>query len=324
LGRLLAGQDYVLHRDQAVAAGMSRSALRHRFATGWRPLLPGVYLTHPGEPSRRQRLVAGLLYAGPDAAIDSVDACHFYGLKATRPDETLIHVAVHRTSPVRSVHWLVVRHSSAAFAVRSTELLRYVDPATAVIAATRLMSSRRAVLAVLSDASQRGIADVADLVAANHRGPRRNAAMAREALVQLDAGVRSVAEARFRGLAEAAPGLPRLMYNPLIRLPDGSRIRPDALAPDAPLIHETNGAIAHRRQDLFEDMQRRHDALTAAGFTVLHNTPRRIRDDGHRVIREFDQCYRRLAKTGWPDGVVLLDDAQSARSNVPFPQRRCG
>jgi hypothetical protein len=109
-------------------------------------------------------------------------------------------------------------------------------------------------------------------------------------------------------LAEAVETLPPLLYNAVLRLPDGQLVRPDAVAPDAPLIHETNGAVAHRRQDLFEDMQWRHGVLTTVGFTVLHNWPRRIRDRGRDVIAEFERCYLRLAGSGWPPGVVLLGD----------------
>ena len=106
------------------------------------------------------------------------------------------------------------------------------------------------------------------------------------------------------------PTLPRLLYNRLLLMPDGRRVSPDALAPDAPLIHETNGRVAHEREDLFEDMQIRHDYFTTWGFTALHNTPRRIYRDGRSVISEFERCYVRLAGTGWPEGVVLLDDAK--------------
>jgi hypothetical protein len=311
---VLAAQDFVVHRQQALAAGLTPDALAYRLSTKWRTLLPSVYLTHRGEPARRQRLMAGLLYAGPDSAIDGIDACHFYGLKALRPDDELVHVAVPAVSQLRSIRWLVVRRTSRPFGVRTTAFLRYVEPAAAVIATTRTLRSPRMTLAVMSDAVQRGIVSIDELRAANRSGPRHNGAIARLAVDQLDAGVRSTAEADFATLAERAPGLPQLMYNPLLRLPDGSRIRPDAVAPDVPLIHETNGAIAHRRQDLFEDMQRRHDALTAAGFTVLHNAPTRIRNQAPAVITEFTQCYLRLRGSSWPTGVVLLDDGKSRGS----------
>jgi hypothetical protein len=46
-------------------------AIKDRFRAGrWQVLLPNVYLTIAGEPSRRQMLVAALLYAGNDAGID--------------------------------------------------------------------------------------------------------------------------------------------------------------------------------------------------------------------------------------------------------------
>jgi hypothetical protein len=304
---LVAAQDLVVHRDQAVAAGMTRDALAHRLETRWQPLLPSVYLTQLGEPSRRQKLIGALLYAGPLSAIDAVDACHFYGIKALRPDDELVHIVVPDTSHVRSIRWLVVRRTAGTISVVTTDRLRYVEPATAVISATRGMTSERTVVATISEAVQRGIVSIDDLVIAQDNGPRRNARPAREAIDHLRAGVRSLAEAQFRTLAEGEPSLPRLLYNPVLRLPDGTRIIPDALAPDAPLIHETNGAVAHRRQDLFEDMQRRHDLLTAAGFTVLHNAPRHIRDEGAKVIREFQVCHARLAGKGWPSGVILLD-----------------
>lgn len=288
---------------------MTRGALDHRIAHEWQALLPSVYLCHPGEPSRRQRLIAASLYAGADAAIDAIDACHFYGVRAVRPDDQCVHVVVPGNRPVRSSHWVEVRRTSREFEVCETERLRYVDPAAAVIAAARKLASDRTVVALLSDAIQRNVVELDELVEAHRRGPRRHARRTERALRQVRAGVWSAPEADFRTLAESRPALPRLLYNRVLRLRGGRRICPDALAPDAPLIHETNGAAAHRRQDRFDDMQERHDALTAAGFTVLHNTPRRIRDRGLDVIAEFEQCYRRLATSGWPEGVVLLDDA---------------
>ena len=110
-------------------------------------------------------------------------------------------------------------------------------------------------------------------------------------------------------LAEAMSQLPPLLYNPELVMPDGRIVSPDALAPDAPLIHETNGAAAHRRDDLFDDMQARHDYLTSWGFTVLHNSPRRIHARGRDVIGEFARCHARLAGTGWPPGIRLRERA---------------
>ena len=160
LQHVLAAQDFIVSRDQALQAGLTADALRHRLrTTQWQGLLPGVYLCHPGEPARRQRLIAALLYCGSDAAIDGADACRYYGIRSVATDDVLVHVAVPPSSNVRSCHWIVVRRT-AAFDVIRTQMVRYVDPATAVIAAARRMSSARNVLAAVSEATQRRIATV--------------------------------------------------------------------------------------------------------------------------------------------------------------------
>ena len=307
---LLRAQDYVVHRDQALAAGLTPDAIDHRLASGqWQVLLPCVYLCHPGEPARRQRLVGALLYCGEGACIDGVDACSFYGLKAAGVDHEIVNVVVPDGSPARSMWWVRVRRSSSPLAVTTTEMLRYLAPAPAVVAATRRMTIERKVIALFSEAAQRGVASPDELLRAHLAGPPKNARLADAAVGHVRRGLRSAPEAEFHVLADAIPELPPLLYNAELEMPDGRIVCPDALAPDAPLIHETNGRVAHEREDLFEDMQARHDYLTSWGFTALHNPPRRIYGQGREVIGEFVRCYRRLAGTGWPPGVKLRQRA---------------
>lgn len=313
LNAVVTSQDYVLHRRQAYAHGLSRHAVAHRQSYhGWQEILRNVFLCHGGDPSRRQRLVAALLYAGPDAAIDSDDACAFHGVRAVRPDDSRVHVAVPAGSTARSHSFVVVRRSGAGFGVVSTELLRYVDPATALIATARQRHDSKRVLAILSDGLQRRIVTQDDLTRAHVRGAPKNARATDDALAQLRPGVHAVGEAEFRLLAEASATLPALSYNALLRLPDGQLVSPDAIALDAGLVHEVNGRSAHARADLFADMQARHDAMTAAGLVVLHNPPARIRREPRQVLGEVERCYARLAGRGLPPGVVLLRSAASA------------
>ena len=306
LRALLRQQDYVLHRDQALAAGLTHDAIAHRLGSEqWQIVLPNVYLCHLGEPARRQRLLAALLYAGADAAIDGVDACRFHGMRSAACDDAFVHVVVPATSTVRSIWWVRVRRSTSPLAVTKTDMLRYLAPAPAVVAATRRMRAERQVLALFSEAAQRRMATPDELLRAHLAGPPKNARLGDAALGHVRRGVRSAPEGEFRALAEAVPDLPPLLYNRVLEMPDGRLICPDALAPDAPLVHETNGKVSHEREDLFEDMQVRHDYLTSWGFTALHNPPRRIYGQGREVIGEFVRCYRRLAGSGWPPGVRL-------------------
>jgi hypothetical protein len=294
---------------------MSRGQIGDRLASrAWQVLLPGVYLAWPGSPTRRQMMIGALLWAGPDAAIDGVDACRFHGIKAAAIDESRVHVLVPWGSPARGRGFVTVRRTVRPPAVVHTQRLRYVDAATAVIAAARLSRSDRAALALVCDAVQRRITSPKALMLAHVAGPPKNARRTDEALAQLIAGVRSAAEADFRCLAEASSTLPPFLYNRLLRLPSGVLVSPDALAPDAPLIHETNGRRAHEREDLFADMQLRHEVLTGFGFTVFHSPPRRLALHGAEVIRAVERTYVRLAGTGWPHGCVLR---QSTRTRWP-------
>lgn len=309
---LLEAQDFVISRQQALEQGMTRGAIEDRLASrAWSVVLPKTYLASPGSPSRRQKLIAALLYAGPESAVDDVDACLFHGVQAAPVDDYFVHVVVPWGSPARNRGWLRVRRTTRPISVVRTERLRYVDPASAVVAAARRMSSDRSVLALVSDAVQRRITTVQALTLAHVAGPPKNARSTDAALAQVGAGIRSAPEGDFRMLAEASVVLPPLLYNRRLLLPTRQIICPDALAPDAPLIHETNGRKSHERQDLFEDLQQRHELMTVTGFIAFHSTPRRLQLHGAEVIRAFERRYVREAGKGWPAGVMLLpEDSQ--------------
>ena len=100
--------------------------------------------------------------------------------------------------------------------------------------------------------------------------------------------------------------LPTPICNALLRLPDGQHISPDALFLDAGVVHETNGRVAHHRDDLFDDMQARHDAMTSAGLTVLHNPPRRLATHARLIIAQVERCYLRNKGRGLPPGVNIV------------------
>lgn len=285
---------------------------------GWQEVLPNVFLTHQGELTKRQMMIAALLWAGPHALIDARDACRFHGIKAVAPVEEEVDVWIPGDGGVRSTGFVNVRRSVARPSIVRTDALRYVDAATAVVAAARRMAKERAVLAAFSDALQRRVCTEHELLQAHIRATRRNALSADHALAALAAGARSVPEVGFADLARASSVLPPLLYNALLRLPDGRQISPDALAEDAALVHETNGKQSHAREDLFEDMQERHEVMTIAGLTVMHSTPRQLWTKGRRIVAGFETVYLRRRGRGLPPGVVLL------RAGPPGSARKAG
>ena len=305
---VVVAQDGLVSRDQVFRAGLTKSALASRLQRDWQRLLPGVYLTHRGQPTRRQQLIAALLYAGPEAAIDDLDACHFHGVKAIIPTSD-VHIVVPWGHPARSFSWLVVRRTKWPIVADETDFVRYVDAATAAMSVARRSRHERRALAILSDCLQRRLATHDELVRAHAVASPRNALMIDDVLEALSSGIRSVGENDFRVLAVESGRLPELLYNCLLRLPDSRLISPDALCRCCAVVHETNGRRAHAREDQFETMQERHDAMTAAGLTPLHNSPRRIRVRGNLVIEEFVRTHERYAGRGLPHGVVLLRPA---------------
>ena len=295
-----------MDRGQALSSGLTPKAITHRLRVGtWQALLPSVYLTRAGEPSRYQQYVAAMLYAGPTSAVDGADACRYHGLNAPAGDGR-VFVVVPDEAIARSREFLVVRRTTAPIAADTVGAVRYVDAAMAVIAATRRMRNERAVLAALSEALQRRVTTYDDLVRAHTQGPPRNSRLADAALAHLGAGTRSAPEADFRQLALASAVLPPVDYNVWLRLPTGRVLCVDALIASSAVVHETNGRSVHAREDLFEDLQERHDTLTAAGFTVLHSPPSRLRLRGREVISQIERCHLMYDGRGLPQGVEVI------------------
>ncbi|MFD4469313.1 type IV toxin-antitoxin system AbiEi family antitoxin domain-containing protein [Rhodococcus sp. NPDC058505] len=64
--RIMAGQDGIVTLTQALAAGMSRTAVDRRVSTGeWRRLHRGVYLRADRQHTNAVRLRAAVFAAGP-------------------------------------------------------------------------------------------------------------------------------------------------------------------------------------------------------------------------------------------------------------------
>jgi hypothetical protein len=165
-------------------------------------------------------------------------------------------------------------------------------------------------LAVAAAAVQRGITTVDQLLVEAYEGPARGRPRLLRVIGQVHTGIRSAPEADFRNLVLRIPGLPEPLWNPLIQLPDGRRISPDALWIEAGLVHEVNGRDSHSfelaGEDKFEDMQRRADGMVVAGLTVLSNTPRRLHRERHDIGGEVLACFQRLAGRGLPPGVRVV------------------
>jgi hypothetical protein len=94
---LLARQDGVIGRSQALEFGLSPDSMRNRVrAADWQRIQRGVYATFTGEMTREAQLWAALLRAGPGAVLSHQTAAELYGL--LKQPSTSIHLTVPATA----------------------------------------------------------------------------------------------------------------------------------------------------------------------------------------------------------------------------------
>lgn len=304
LDALAHAQDGIVSRTQVLACGVPADTVDTWVRRGrWQAVLPRVYDTSPGRAGQRQRLRAALLYAGDDAALDGVTAARLHGLRV--PDSAEVHVAVPAARQIVGRGFVVVRRAKTLPRVARACLAVVNVETSAVIAAVHLGDPGTA-LALLAEAVQRGLTTPERLAHVALGAPRHGRAVVNAALGDIVAGCRSAPEAAFRRLVRTRRTLPEPLWNPLLVLPDGSRLSPDAYWPEAALAHEVDSREHHLYGTAWEDTMQRHAALTAAGVTALHSSPRRIAVDGHRLLDELESAYRIGLRRGPAAGVQIL------------------
>lgn len=195
LARVLSHQHNIITRRQALACGVTASALRHKLRQEgpWRKILPGVYTTVTGTITADQREMAALLYAGPRAVITGAVAVRRHRLQCAGLNEVdvLVPVGVRR----QSAGFVRIQHTARMPEnVWSTGGIRFVPLARAVADAARGMKRFDDVQAVVCEAVQRGRCTLEELITELNAGPTPGSRWLREALVEISAGIRSAAE----------------------------------------------------------------------------------------------------------------------------------
>jgi hypothetical protein len=306
LRHILAAQDAIITRQQALSV-LTPGRLERLLGRQWRVIFPGVYAAQTGPLTAKQKARAALLYGGPDAQLDDLSSLTRHSVRYLPADDREF-VLIPAEQKRQSREFVVVRRTFYLPKPLLAPGRMPITPLSRALADYALRhDDARQVRAVLMSAVQRQQVTVAELdsevATASSRGLKRYVRV----LEELRAGVRSVGEGDVRRLCARSKILPPPLFNPLLRLPDGRKISPDLLIEEAALVHETNGRQPHyEEEDAFDGMQERHDAMTTAGLTALHNSPRLIATAGPRILRELEAIYLRDRGRGLPPGVVIL------------------
>jgi hypothetical protein len=262
------GQDGVVSRRQALDLGWTTDQIqRHRRSGRWVLLHPGVYATFTGPLPWQSSVWAAVLHAGQDAVVSHHTAGRLQGLVDDEPPcvELLVPWGRRVTSRpgvvVRSTRGLAARRHPAR-ALPQTRLEE------TVLDLDEVSSGVDDVVAWLTRASQRRLTTPGRLLAAvEQRSQLRHRRLVLDAVGEVDLGVASALESRYRGI-EGAHGLPRAHRGERVTV--GGRHRyADVRYPDYRTRVELEGLRWHRPEDRWRDV-RRDNAAVLHGDVVLH------------------------------------------------------
>jgi hypothetical protein len=284
LAKTLDAQLHVISRSQTLACGLTTSALRYRTRPDgpWRILLPGVYLVNADSPTVPQREIAATLYAGDGSMITGIAALWRHGIR--HPISDTVDVLVPAPRKLQSTGfariWRTTRLPSRPWMAGG---IRYAPPPRAVADAALTLTAADEVRAIVADAVQRNRCTIPQLTAELSGGPVRGSARFRQALTEVAAGVRSVAEGDLRSLLLRGR-IPMPYFNAQLFAGEVFLAMPDAWWPDVGVVAEVDSREWHLSPRDWERTMRRHSEMSAYGIIVLHFTPGQIRREPDRVL----------------------------------------
>ncbi len=287
LADIQARQRDLVRREQVLCCSMTKPALRHRIRPDgpWQVVLPGLYLTHRGELTARQRDAAAYLYGGPGIAVTGPAALAWHGLAAEPAD--FIDVLVASGCRRQSVGFARLHRTRLEPNVAFRDgAVTYAPPARAVADTVRQLADLAEIRAVVAAGVQRGKVHIWQLVEELEHGPSQGSAALRQALAEVAGGVRSAAEADLVRLVRRAR-LPMPLLNPRLYVGGKFLASPDAWWPDAGVAVEVDSRQWHLSPASWEQTMARHTRMSSHGIIVLHYSPSRIRSDREQVAAEI-------------------------------------
>ncbi|NBE56871.1 hypothetical protein [Streptomyces boluensis] len=312
LSHLFDAQRRVLTAGQLRAHGVSAALTSEQCRPGgpWQQILPGVYLLHPGPPTSEERLHAVLLYARrpPGTTVVPQQAPRPAGDGAELPYEEamitgLAALALHQFAsapPLLSLDRIDVlvprtrrlRSTGCARIVRSSALPRpqqltgvHVAPVPRALAdAVAELTDAGTVRRLLTEAVRGGHCEAAAVVRELTQARLLHRPHVVDAVDSLLAEGRAIAEDRlFRMVREG--GLPDPVWNVDLRLPGGPHLGGvDAYWPDQAVAVELDTRAARHGERAagadaeWSEYARKREHLEQLGVTVVHITPRKLRD----------------------------------------------
>lgn len=277
--------DGVISSAELRAAGVSNHAMsaRCRPSGPWQRLLPGVVLLTSARPTRRQRLRAALAYAGPEAVVSGVDAMRAHGVDVPEQADMVVLVPAWRRLSSRA--YLTVERTTRPPEPVWRAGLPLAPLVRATLDVARRVPDHEQLKALLLAPVRAGACTVAELRAELDAGNQRGSA-----------AVRALLASEQHDVVPVAIGLARRVLRES-RLP-----APRWQVP----LHDRSGTLLGVADAWWEEVALAWDvggqqhaldqaALSAAGVTVLHTDPQRLRTEPEPVTTELIAAFAKAA-----------------------------
>jgi very-short-patch-repair endonuclease len=297
LGEAAHFQAGVITRQQALRAGLSRSAITSKLKHGrWQPIYLGVYATFTGPVSREAQLWAAVLYAGKGAQLSHQTAAELNGLTDRR--SSLIHVTI---PPIRRVIAPKgVKIHMSAHIDAGARFPRGVIPHTLVeetiLDLVNAAETLDDVIAWVTSAFGRRLTAEGPLRRTlSARGKLRWRGQLGEVVAAAAGGAHSLLEFRYDRDVERAHGLPSARRQVPFTKPDGGRGFRDRYYAQHGLVVELDGKQAHPEHQRGRDRRRDNDAIADGGSTLRYDWDEVTR----HACATAAQVAESLRKRGW-------------------------
>lgn len=297
------GRPRVMTTAQLRSHGVSTTETNEQCRAGgpWQQLLPGVVLLHPGPQTSEERLHAVLMYAArergtgvpaqpgagrppapayPEVMITGLAALTLHGFSSTPPLPSLdvIDVLVPRLRRLRSTGCVRIVRTPVMPAPEQVTGVPVAPVARALADAVAGLEDAGIVRRLLTEAVRAGHCDPTAVVRELNQARLLSRPHVVDAVESLLAEGRARAEDRLYRMVHEY-GLPAPVWNVDLRLPGGPYLGGlDAYWPDQAVAVELDTRAPRQDDALWSEYARKREHLERLGITVVHITPRKLRD----------------------------------------------
>lgn len=279
----------VLTMSQLREHGVTAGDLAERCRPGgpWQQLLPQVFLLHSGPPTSEERLEAALLYAdgcdvpSGEVMVTGLAALALHRFSSVPPLIGLdrIDLLVARQRRLRACGEVMIHRAHVLPRPQQVAGVPCAPVPRALADAVAELDDAEVVRRLLTEAVRGGHCEAGAVVRELSQARLLSRPHVVEAVDILVAEGRAIAEGRLYDMVRCL-GLPDPMWNVDLRLPGGPHLGGvDAYWPEHAVAVEIDARAPRQEDDaLWSEYSRKREALERLGITVVHITPRKLRE----------------------------------------------